>query len=71
MPLVDHRQFKGNNKGADQIIEVVIAVVSSIEYTVIEGRITTELQLDTRLVVTMEINKSLERLHTNNGEGVI
>ena len=71
MPLIDHCEFKCNNKGTDQIIEVIVTVVGTVEHAVIEGRVTTELQVYTALVVTMEINKALERLHTDDGEGVV
>ena len=71
MPLVDDGEFEHNNEGADQIIKVIVAVVGAIEHSVVEGRVATEFLIVTRLVVTMEINEALERLHADDGEGVI
>ena len=71
MPLIDHCELEHNNKRVEQIIKIVVTIMSTIEHRVIQGWVATELVTEICFVVTMETHKALKDLHPNYGETIV
>lgn len=72
MPLIDHGQFKQDDKWAENVVEVVVTVMVPVEGRVVEVNVTTEhLARIPRGIVRVEMDQAMEHLHTNDGKYIV
>ena len=71
MPLIDHHEFKENDHGVENVIKIVVAVSFDVEFRSFQFRVPTIHLLFRQIGIAIELDHSLEDLHSDDGIDVV